>query len=142
MGVFYGDKFQGADNFSVWPVFRDNQIACNGYPRGERSDIDEILDKIRYDDYVVLKSFAPNVGLCVYGVGRVIGMNTYPFPIPDGYRNQCVKLNWILRSVDDKYAKNFPTLVGAPYANQLFEFPTGGISEISDWLNKIGIRAK
>ncbi len=139
MGVHYGTHH---DSKSVWSIFRDNQIACNGYARGTRTDIDEIMDKIRYDDYIVLKSFSPGTGICVYGIAKVIGMNTYPFPIPDGYENQCVRLNWVLRSVDDKHVNNFPTLVGTPYSNQLFEFPTGGISEISDWLKKIGIRAK
>ena len=137
MGVHYGGY---RDSELVWPIFRDNQIACNGYPRGERPDIDIIMDEIRYDDYIVLKSFAPAVGLCVYGIGRAIGVNTYPFPVPDGYENQCIKLNWVIRSVDDRYAKNFSSLVGTPYSKQLFEFPHG-ITEISDWLHTIGIRA-
>ncbi len=137
IGVHYGVHH---DSKSVWHTFRDSQIACNGYCRGTRPDIDEIMDKIRYGDYIVLKSFAPSVGLCVYGIGRVIGMNTYPFPIPDGYENQCIKLNWVIRSVDDKYVKSFSSLVGTPYSNQLFKFPSGGITDISSWLSTIGIR--
>lgn len=137
MGVHYGDSHNSEP---VWSIFRDEQIACNGYKRGLRPDIDTILDEIRYGDYIVLKSFAPQVGVCVYGIGQVIGMNTYPYPIPDGYENQCIKLNWVLRSVDDRYVKNFPTLLGSPYSNQLFKMPDLAITEISTWLHGIGIR--
>ncbi|ETR65076.1 MAG: hypothetical protein OMM_14856, partial [Candidatus Magnetoglobus multicellularis str. Araruama] len=128
------------DAISVWPTFRDNQIACNGYTRGTRTDLDAILDEIRYDDYIVLKGFSPGTGMCVYGIGKVVGMNTYNFPIPDGYDNQCIKLNWILRSVDDRYVNNFPSLVGAPYSEQLFKLNGSAIADISAWLNSIGIR--
>ncbi len=137
MGVHYGG-FKSST--SVWSIFRDNQIACNGYTRGDRTDIDAILDEIRYGDYIVLKSFAPKTGMCVYGIGEVIGMNTYHFPIPEGYDNQCIKLNWILRSADDTYVKNFPSLVGDPYSKQLFKLSGNAIADISAWLNSVGIR--
>lgn len=137
MGVNYGGY---RDSTSVWSIFRDNQIACNGYTRGERKDIDAILDEIRYGDYVVLKSFAPKTGICVYGIGEVIGMNTYHSPIPEGYLNQCIKLNWLLRSADNNYVKNFPSLVGSPYSEQLFKLNSSAIADLSTWLNSIGIR--
>lgn len=139
MGVHYG-AFIGVGNTPVWSIFRDNQIACNGHSRGARHNIDKIMDEIRYGDYIVLKSFSPGTGMCVYGIGEVVGMNTYNFPIPDGYDNQCIKLNWILRSVDDDYVKNFRILVGGHYSEQLFELNGNAIAEISVWLNDIGIR--
>ena len=139
MGVNYGG-FQDQDAEPVWSIFRDHQIACNGYARGSRTDIDAILDEIKYGDYIILKGFSPNTGICVYGIGEVIGMNTYPFPIPDNYKNQCIKLNWILRSVDDRYVEKFPSLVGKPYSDQLFKLPSKAIYDISDWLKGIGIR--
>lgn len=135
MGVYYDDR----QNF-VWPIFRDYQIVCNGHTRGTQVGVDQILDQIRYDDFLIAKSFSPKTGICLYGLGKVIGMNTYHYPIPKGYDNQCIRVNWIIRSDDNDYVVNFPNLVGGNYSQQVIQLNFQAEQAIRDWLLGIGIR--